>query len=60
MEAQNLPKFDIIEEAEKQVLESKEYDFQISEDKFKLKISTYTPNNAFLYQENQSDIYLLL
>ena len=42
MEAQNNPNFDNIDEDRKQLLQAKEYEFQINTNKYILKIDTYT------------------
>ena len=59
MEAENKPNFDNIDENVRQLVQSKEYEFQINTDKYSLKIDTYSNQTIRFYikQTNIITIY---
>ena len=59
MEAQNKPKFDNIDEMSKNIIQTKEYDYQINADTYVLKITAYSDQTIHFYlkQTNKMSIY---
>ena len=59
MEAQNDIKFDNIDEESKKLIQTKEYNYQIKADTFKLKIDAYSNQTIHFYlkQTNKISIY---
>ena len=59
MEAQNEPKFDNIDEAGKNIIQTKEYDYQINADTYALRITAYSDQTMHFYlkQTNKMSIY---
>ena len=59
MEAKNIPIFDNIYEDGRQLIQTKEYEFQINTDKYTLKIDAYSNQTISFYikQTNNITIY---
>ena len=59
MEAQNEPNFDNIDEAGKNIIQTKEYDYQINADTYALRITAYSDQTIHFYlkQTNKMSIY---
>ena len=60
MEAINAPNFDTNQEIKKNVTDSKEYDFKINDDNYKLKIEVYSNQTIHFYIKQINKIAILL
>ena len=59
MEALNEPKFDNIDEGGKNIIQTKEYDYQINADTYALRITAYSDQTMHFYlkQTNKMSAY---